>query len=204
MYVNGYSPVRMPGLSSFLSAGEYNNIMAVPGQSYKIWLTMPPQDYRVWTTLYKGKDTQTSYKDEWNKLYGSTRFLITAKPLVDNAKGIIYIEGKAIRAETFAAFALDAAWARLNPWYTGGGSWRGIEKVHYGVIKDGAGRDLYEGAPEMPGEPAGDDTTSTNPLDTLSNLTSSLPKVAGISVLWIGAAVAVVGGAILLARKKRS
>lgn len=200
-----YSPVRLSALSSRTA---YDAVPVVNGQNYKIWFSIPPQHPTVWTTTYQGKKTPQIYTERWNAKLSSGRFLITKVPSVDNANGVIYMEGKGLGDTTFGKLALDDAWARLTPWYAGGlfgWGFRGVEGVAYSKILDSSGRDVAAGN-VVPGIPQGEiDDPGTSPGDSpLNNLTSGLPKIAGISVLWIGAAAAVVGGAILFARKKKS
>ena len=193
-----YSPVRL----SALGAGSaYDAISTVKGMYYKIWFSMSPQDPRVWTTLWNNKDTPQVYFERWNNNYAN-RFLIAKKPAVDNINGVIYLEGTAKSGETWQQLGMQAAWARLNPWYVGGGAWRGVETVQYYRILDNTGKDAAQAA-TVPDLPPGGDSGGDSGGDLFSGLTSSMPKIAGINVLWIGAAAAIVGGAVLLGRKKR-
>jgi len=225
-YLGPYSPVR---LSTLGSKTEYDAIQTVRGMRYKIWMNFNPAiPKEVWTTVYGGKHTQQLYREKWNQAYGN-RFWIENIPAVDKTNGVLYFEGTSKSGETFGQLALDDAWARLHPWYAGtnlwqkllqfgtGGiafivigplGWRGIEQVGYRAILDSSGKDVVAAAqgyiPDLPpgGDPGGDPGGLPGG-DPFSGLTGGMPKIAGINILWIGAAAAVVGGAILLGRKKR-
>jgi hypothetical protein len=193
-----YSPVRL----SALDASSYDTIPMKSGTSYKIWLSMPPQDPNVWTTKYNGKDTCDNYMAGVNAM--SKAFRLTKKPVVDNVNGAIYLEGTAKSNATWSQANLPGAWDFLLPWYVGyhlfGQSWRGIKGVQYSKILDSGGLDAASSyqtpIPNQPSSPITDNTSK----DT----SSGFPKLFGINILYIAAAAAVVGGAVLLGKRKRS